>query len=97
MASTAVSSAVLEDNTEYLYSIGGNYSGSKAPPTSDAVKLALLTWADEKTRTCLNRKVSGAGASTCIRGADWCRAGGPTATNGSVRRRVGPAFQWPRM
>lgn len=31
------SPAALEDNTEYLYSIGGNYTGSKAPPISEVV------------------------------------------------------------
>lgn len=37
MASMAGSPAVLEDNTEYLCSVGGNYTGSKVPPISEVV------------------------------------------------------------
>lgn len=39
MASTAGSPAVLKDNTEYPYRVGGNYTRTKAPPTSEVVCL----------------------------------------------------------
>lgn len=68
MASTAGSPAALEDNTEYLHSVGGNYTGSKAPPTSEVVCLH---------QSCLNRKASGAGPSTCICGLTGAEQAAP--------------------